>query len=193
MNTQRIDSQMPSGVVDAGTLFRAHASFVTGFLMHMGVGRMDVDDLVQTVFLIAHRRGGYVPGAARPTTWLAEIALRVAWKHRRTRARHPEEPDGERMEHMLAFGASPEEAAETAQSLRRVERALDGIDLDRRAIFVLFELEGESCNAIAEALGLPLTTIYSRLHTARGEFTRAYNRLAAAERRSTDLPPGARP
>ncbi len=61
------------------------AGFVAGFLRRLGVEAPELDDAVQEVFLTAHRRGGFVAGAAQPTTWLAEIALRVASDMRRSR------------------------------------------------------------------------------------------------------------
>ena len=167
--------------IDAGSLFRMHAAFVAGFLARLGCKGQDLDDLVQEVFLVAHRRGGFIPGPARPTTWLAEIALRVASTSRRTSRRRPEEPDDARVLSATAASADPAQAAETGQALTRVQQALDTLDLDRRAAFILFELEGESCDAIAAGLGIPLTTVYSRLHTARKEFTEAYEKLLARE------------
>jgi RNA polymerase sigma-70 factor (ECF subfamily) len=164
-------------ITDAGTLYRRHASFVTGFLKRLGLPGRDIEDAVQEVFLIAHRRGGFVPETARPTTWLAEIALRVFWKRRRNIARDAPVDDA-----AVAMTPSrepgPAEAAVTRESLVLVERALATLELDRRAIFILFELEGESCESIAAGLGIPVGTVHSRLHTARQAFLRAYERFA---------------
>jgi RNA polymerase sigma-70 factor (ECF subfamily) len=71
--------------LDSAELFRRYAPFVANFLARMGVFRSDIDDLVQEVFLVAHRCGGYTPGPAKPTTYLASIAFRAATTHRRKR------------------------------------------------------------------------------------------------------------
>lgn len=165
-------------ILDAATLFRDHAQFVARFLTRQGVMERDVDDLVQEVFLTAHRRGGFAPGPARPTTWLAEIAVRVASTARRTRRRRPEEPDDEAVGAVVG-GADPARTAEARQSLDRVQRALDQLDDEKRAVFVLFELEGEGCDSIAAGLGVPTGTVYSRLHAARRAFREAYAALTA--------------
>jgi len=165
----------PAGL-SAAALFRLHCTFVAGFLVRLGVEAQDVDDLVQEVFLIAHRQGGYVLGPARPTTWLAEIALRVASVARRSRRRSRVSPDEATVASTAEQGAGPFEAAAASQALGRVQRALDTLDLDRRAVFVLFELEGESCDVIAAGLGIPVSTVYSRLHAARQAFRTAYDR-----------------
>jgi RNA polymerase sigma-70 factor, ECF subfamily len=164
------------GLLDAQALFLAHAPFVASFLQRLGAPQSEIDDLVQEVFLVAHRRGGYVPGAAQPRTWLAAIALRVARAARRARGRSLEGPD--ELALRTAAGAhDPARAAELRQSLVRVQHALGALDLDHRAAFVLYELDGEPCESIAASLGVPVGTIYSRLHHARRRFLEAYRVL----------------
>jgi len=90
------------GLVDVRTLFRAHASFVAAFLRRLGTSGSDIDDLVQEVFLVAHRKGGFRPGSGQPRTWLGAIALRVASMHRRTHSRRHEEFNEEAIERATA-------------------------------------------------------------------------------------------
>ncbi len=158
----------------AGQLFREHAAFVAGFLMRLGAPRAEVEDLLQEVFLIAHRRGGFTPGEAKPTTWLAEIALRVWANKRRTTRRRPAEPSGNLAREQDEAARNPEEALDASRALARVQQCLDALDDDHRTVFVLFELEGEPCAAIASLLRVPVGTVYRRLHTARLRFREAY-------------------
>lgn len=164
----------------AGELYRAHAGFVTGFLARMGASAMDVADLTQEVFLVAHRRGGYVEGPARPTTWLAEIAMRVLSTHRRGARRKPAQPAGDAIDALCSEAPPAEQHLDDVRALERVQRCLEGLDVDHRGVFVLFELEGESCAAIAAALGIPVGTVYSRLHHARRKFTDAWAKSGGA-------------
>lgn len=165
--------------LDAEALYRAHSEFVARFLLKLGASGQDVPDLLQEVFLVAHRRGGFVMGPAKPTTWLAEIAFRVASDRRKKTKRKPEDADTDAIALLPAATATPGEAAEARQGLARVQRALDTLTSDKRVVFVLFELEGESCDAIAKGLGIPVGTVYSRLHAARREFARVHQQLAA--------------
>jgi RNA polymerase sigma-70 factor, ECF subfamily len=179
---------MKSGeVLDAEALFRRHAAWVARYATKLGLRGQDVEDVVQETFLVAHRHGGFREGAARPTTWLAEIALRIVMARRRSSRRAPI-PDEAAVEAAPAAGGDPLAGAIQAQALANVQRALDSLELERRALFVLFELEGESCDALAAAFGVPVGTIYSRLHAARSEFLGAYRRLtgepAGAARRA---------
>ena len=76
-----------SQVIDAAALFNEHGAFVARFLRILGVRADELDDLVQDVFLIVHRKGGFEPRTAKATTYLAQIALHVARDQRRMRQR----------------------------------------------------------------------------------------------------------
>lgn len=172
------DSQAPAEKrLDAGELFRHHGRFVANFLWKLGVNAEEIGDLVQEVFLVAHKRGGFVEREARPTTWLAEIAVRVASTRRRSLSRSPQRAELGDAADIPTHSASPADLAAASEGLERVQKALDAMDINHRAVFVLYELEGESCEAIAESLGVPVGTVFSRLHTARKNFQKMHNRL----------------
>ena len=155
-----------SGHLDAEALFRAHAPFIGSFLHRLGVHTTEVEDLLQEVFIVAHRKGGYLPGPATPRSWLAAIAVRVAQAGRR--ARHRREPAaGAVVDLLKATGADPAQRLDVRRSMERVQRALDGMPFEQRAAFVLFEIEGKSGEEIAELQGAPLNTVWARIHKAR--------------------------
>ncbi len=176
--------------LDAGQLYVRHAVFVARFLARLGARGAEVDDLVQDVFLTAHRRGGFDPGPARATTWLAEIAVKVLSTHRRTKRRRPEAPEDD-IGAVASAETDPAERAAAGQLVERLDEALQQLDMDKRAVFVLFELDAIPCSDIAEGLGVPLTTVYSRLHAARSELKTAFARLTkdppAPIARNTDV------
>jgi RNA polymerase sigma-70 factor (ECF subfamily) len=140
-----------------------------------------VDDVVQDVFVVAHEKGGYERGPAKPRSWLAAIAVRLAKAQKRKRARRREDYDAVALEATRAATGTPAAAAEVAEALLRVQCALDTMDLEHRAVFVLYEIEGQSCGEIAAALEIPTGTVYSRLHNARKRFVDAHTTLAKSE------------
>jgi RNA polymerase sigma-70 factor, ECF subfamily len=176
------------GRLSAEDLFRAHAAFVASFVVRLGVDRTAVDDVVQEVFLTVHRRGGYEVGPARPTTWLAEIAIRVVSTHKRSERRRRTVPDEDVLLAAVSRERTPLEAVEQRAALARMDQALAALDVNRRAVFILYELEGESCDAIAAGFGVPVGTVHSRLFAARRELIAAYERL---ERTGAHTAPGA--
>lgn len=164
--------------LDAAALYKAHAEFVGRFLLRLGASGQDVPDLIQEVFLVAHRRGGFVPDRAKPTTWLAEISFRVFSDRRKKKRRKREDPASETVGLAPSPASSPSERAEKRQALARVQAALETLTPQKRSVFILYELEGVGCDAIADGLGIPVGTVYSRLHSARRDFARAHERLA---------------
>jgi RNA polymerase sigma-70 factor, ECF subfamily len=162
--------------IDAETLYRAHAPFVASFLRHMGTSDSDLDDHLQDVFVIAHRKGGYQPGAASPRTWLASLAFRVVVARRRAHARRP--ASATPIDSLPDDARSAGEVLDARRSLHRVQSVLEHLPLEQRAAFVLYEIEGESCERIAAMWDVPVGTIYSRLHHARKRFLELYGRSA---------------
>ncbi len=174
----------PPKKTGAEQLFRDHASFIASFLYRLGVRDNDIDDVVQQVFVVAHQKGGYEEGPAAPRTWLASIAVRLAAASRRStkRLRERQHYDQVAIDTAASSAASPEEAIQIRDSIWRVQPALDALDADHRAAFVLFELEGVPCTDIATAIGVPVGTVYSRLHNARRRFETAHRNILKNER-----------
>lgn len=162
-----------SEAVSASELFRCHAKFVANLLRRLGVPEDDIDDAVQDVFVLAHRYGGYRPGPALPTTWLASIAFNVSRNVKR-QGRRRAYPDELKVAEAISNAPTPFDRAAVAQSLTRLQEILDGLGEDYRVVFVLHEIHGEQGPAIAAALGVPVGTVYSRLHTARERVSAAY-------------------
>jgi RNA polymerase sigma-70 factor (ECF subfamily) len=169
------------GHLSSAVLFARYARFVASFLIRMGVSRADLDDVMQEVFLVAHRLGGYTPGPAKPTTYLANIALRAATTHRRK----GQVRSFVHVNDVLVGGAAtegdPERTAQQQQRLRLLQAALEKLDADKRAIFIMAEIEGETVVAIAAGLGIPVDTAYSRLRAARKLFHEAVAALRGDE------------
>ena len=166
--------------LNAGQLFRQEAVNVARFLHRLGFEEADVADLVQTVFLIAHQKGGFSVRGPSPRSWLYSIAYRVAAAERRRRRRRP---SGSLDLVELTDLRDPEQRLHQVRSLERVQRCLRKLDMPHQAAFVLFEVEGLSGPEIAEALEVPLGTVYRRIHVARQRFAEAY---AEEQRDATD-------
>ena len=136
MTTRRVERALPAEEhtdADTEALFRSHAPFVARFLIRLGVLAEDLDDVIQEVFLVVHRNGGYARGQATKMTYLANIALRAAasWRRRdRTRrARWAE------LEPTYPSGApGPVEVLEEQEATRGLQRALDGLEPELKSV-----------------------------------------------------------
>ncbi len=163
---------------DLRTVYDTWADFVWFTLQRLGVRYADLEDLCHDVFLIAHRRFAEFSGTVAINAWLFGICLRVAANYRRKARFRYEIATGNMNQEdgpvMVAPAASrPDQEAMRRQAQRRAQAILDGMHLTKRAVFVMFEIEGMSCQEIASQLGVPIGTVYSRLHGARAIFEKA--------------------
>jgi RNA polymerase sigma-70 factor (ECF subfamily) len=163
-------------------LYRRHADFVWRSLRRLGVHEDSIDDLTQEVFLIAFRELSRFEHRSRFTTWLYGIAYNLSRTFSRNAARFPSEPVTDALSEPSA--PSPQDALARRQAVRTLYAVLDTIEPNRRAVFVMAELEQMTAPEIADITGAPLNTVYTRLRLARREFELALDRLKARETRS---------
>ncbi|WP_437281273.1 sigma-70 family RNA polymerase sigma factor [Sorangium sp. So ce375] len=151
------------------SLHAEHGDFVWATLQRFGVQQPDLEDAFQDVFVVVQRRLPSFDWACPITTWLFAICRRVAASHRR-RAHTRRERLGEPVDDVPDSARGPEEITSRHEAQLRLEGILGAMDLDRRAVFVMFEIEEMPCDEIARLVGVPIGTVYSRLHAARKEF-----------------------
>jgi RNA polymerase sigma-70 factor (ECF subfamily) len=162
--------------LDVTAVHSTHADFVFRSLSRLGVREPDLLDALQEVFVVVHRRASSYDGTSKLTSWLFGICLRVAAAHRRKLYRRREQPLGDELELGQSEQPGPEQAVAAKQARAELEAILEQLSLDKRAVFVMFEIEAMSCAEIAATLELPLGTVHSRLHAARHEFARILER-----------------
>jgi RNA polymerase sigma-70 factor (ECF subfamily) len=170
--------------LDLSSVYGERAEFVWLTLQRLGVRDADLEDLAHDVFLIAHRKLRSYDGSSRVTTWLFGICLRVAANYRRRAHVRLERPmGGAETYEGIADHRQPEDLLGLREARARLAAVLDTMDLPKRAVFVMFEVEGLSCGEIAEQIGVPVGTVYSRLYAARRAFTGAFAALDRKGRR----------
>lgn len=161
-----------------------HADFVGWSLQRLGVRESDLGDLFQEVFVVVHRRLATFDGSSPMPAWLFGICKRVVAAHRRRGYRRWEtvvtNPPEESSE---GIHPNPEEVALARQRSEKLAAILGELDRDKRAVLVMFEIEESSCEEISLALGVPVGTVYSRLHAARKAFQKALARDSARNAR----------
>jgi RNA polymerase sigma-70 factor (ECF subfamily) len=153
---------------DIGKIYHEHVGFAWRLMCHLGVRRADVPDLVQEVFVTVHRRLGAVEVQSSLRAWIYGICVRRAANYRR-RASNTRE---------LLVSEPPDRCfddSERASAKLDLLRALQLLDEQQRAVFLLYEVEGLSMPEVAEALGCPISTAYSRLYRAQRTVKSAFN------------------
>lgn len=155
-------------------VYREHVRFVWRTVRRMGVEERDVEDVCQLVFEIVHRQLPGFRGDAKLSTWLFGIVYRVVRDHRRTAyARKVDLDDA------IDAVQEPEQelVVERGEARALLDRLLATLDDDKRATFVLCELEGLAVKDVAELMGCPVKTTYARLEAARVRLEQAARRF----------------
>jgi len=150
---------------DLTTIFREHGRYVYSALRGVGVHEADLEDAFQEVFVVVHRKLASYDDRGSLRAWVYGIAIRVGINARRRRAAKRE----------VDADAAPEPVAPTTpidqlsdqQGRRILASILDELDDDKRAVFVLYELEELTMPEVAQSLDCPVQTAYSRLRAAR--------------------------
>jgi RNA polymerase sigma-70 factor (ECF subfamily) len=158
-----------------------HVRFVLRTARRLGTPPEEIEDVAQEVFSVAFRKLGQFQ-SGKVSTWLYQICSHRVQHHHSAR----------RLRQTIArvFGASPirgalggqERATEQLDAERRVSEILARMSPKKREVLVLFEFEGLPGEAIAERVGCPLDTVWTRLYHARREFARIGRAYALAEK-----------
>jgi RNA polymerase sigma-70 factor (ECF subfamily) len=147
----------------------AYYDFVWRSLRRLGVASGDVDDTAQLVFVtMARKLGSIRPGAER--SFLFQTAMRVAADNRRTHRRRREVPEVDDGGPATDRAPTGEELLDLRRARVHLDKILDAMPDDLRAVFVLFEIDQLTMAEIAQLLDLAPGTVASRLRRARVEF-----------------------
>ena len=156
--------------------YRSERDFVASVVRRLGVPPSDVEDAVQDVFVVLHRRLHELEAGAALRFWLRSVAFRVCANRRRWLSLHwgrargePIDPDSlyDLVHHL------PDEAHWLSESREALGRALAKLDGDKREVFVLTELEERTAGEIAVLTRTSPNTVSSRLRAARKRIARA--------------------
>ncbi|MCK6550709.1 sigma-70 family RNA polymerase sigma factor [Myxococcota bacterium] len=157
-------------------IYESELRYVWNTLRRLGVAERHVPDVAQDVFLVVHAKLETYDTNRAIRPWLFGIAFRTASDHRRRAhiTREVFDAAAEGIDH------APNAEAQLVQRERRtlVHRALDELDLELRAVFVMIDIDGASAPEASEALAIPVNTVYSRLRRARARFEASVKKLS---------------
>jgi RNA polymerase sigma-70 factor (ECF subfamily) len=143
-------------------IYDEHHAFVRRNAIRLGIPHAHADDVVQEVFVTLVRRSAALGEPRSMRALLFAIVRRVCSNYRRTLQRKAASalPVG-------VLRVVDPDGFDRVEAAHTVARFLAELDEPRREVFVLAELEGMSAPEIAEALGVNVNTVYTRLRAAR--------------------------
>jgi RNA polymerase sigma-70 factor (ECF subfamily) len=150
-------------------VYREHVESVARWAARLGGAEIDVDDVVQEVFVAVHKQLPRFRGDSSLRTWLYRITANQVGERRRG-DRWRRFWSGPPAEDVASPALTPVENLERREAAARVYRALDAMNDRYRTLVILFELEKLSGQEIAELLGMSLDSVWVTLHRARAQF-----------------------
>ncbi|HEY5955683.1 MAG TPA: RNA polymerase sigma factor [Polyangiaceae bacterium] len=180
-----IDGDRTACVPSFAELYQTYFSFIWSVTRYLGVERAEVDDVVQEIFVIIHRRMHSIEQPESVRSWIYSIIRRAVGRYRRTRRAKGTSMGVDRVEPetMQLDWSTPHSLAEQSEQVELLQTLLDKLDPPKREVFILVELEEMTAPEIAIAIGIPLNTVYSRLRAARQELDEALQRHHAGTQR----------
>ena len=152
---------------ELGVLFDRHERDVRRLIGRLGVSAGDVDDLVQLTFLDVARSAAKFDLRCSPRSWILGVAAMIVRRHRRSVGRMLRDITGLVFESRRAAPPTPAEDYEREEEQQRFRDALDALSPKLREAFVLATVEGMPGEEVAASLGIPVATLWTRLHNAR--------------------------
>jgi RNA polymerase sigma-70 factor, ECF subfamily len=158
-------------------VYDVHFTYVWNCLRRMGIRDQDIEDLAQEVFEDIFQKLHAFDGNRPIRPWLFGFAFRVVLNHRKSLTRRSKTfglTDGHES---IDSDIRPDAVVEQHERSALILAALEELEVNRRAVFVMADLAGHSVPEIANALAVPLNTAYSRLRLARKDFETAVRRI----------------
>jgi RNA polymerase sigma-70 factor (ECF subfamily) len=148
-------------------LYRQHAGRLYSVACRMVGNPSDAEDLLQEIFLAAHRKLDSFRGESALGTWLYRLATNLCLDHLRSKAARTSQLTGALDDEPALSDSSSRMLAERTLTRMDLERALQQLPEGCRAAFVLHDIEGLEHREVAEALGIAEGTSKSQVHKAR--------------------------
>ena len=156
-----------------GVLYDRHQEGVRQFVARATSGNADADDITHETFLALARIAGRYDGRLSARPFLLGIAAQMVRRRRRGLARLTTALASFAETFRDAPSRTPEDAATITEEMRLFDDALGRLTNEKRLVFLLVEREGLSGDEVARGLGIPVNTVWTRLHHARSDLRKA--------------------
>jgi RNA polymerase sigma-70 factor (ECF subfamily) len=148
-------------------LYRTHAGRLFSVACRLLGNATDAEDLLQEIFMSAHRKLDTYRGEAALGTWLYRLATNLCLDHLRSRSGRSNQLTDSIEDEQGLFDSSTSSLAEQTVTKMDLERALAKLPEGCRAAFVLHDIEGLEHREVAQVLGIAEGTSKSQVHKAR--------------------------
>ena len=178
--------QPPREIPPFAVVYEEYFDLVWSAVRQLGASNEAIDDLVQEVFVVIHARLSTVQQIESLRSWVYGVARRTMSTYRRSRrSRNASGAEYAEVANWIEpLPPTPHDMSVLADRRRLLLKLLGELDESKREVFSLSEIEGFTAPEMAEALEIPVNTVYSRLRAARQAFEQALARHKAGQKGS---------
>jgi RNA polymerase sigma-70 factor (ECF subfamily) len=151
-------------------LYAEYAAFTWRVLQHLGVPDLHIEDALQELWVVVHRRIDGFEGRSELRSWLFGIAINIARTQRRGQQRREQNERERALVEPWVMQIDPREGERQREAFDLVQRFLSTLDDERRVIFVSVLLEGMSAPETAVVSGLRVDQVQNRVRALRRSF-----------------------
>lgn len=179
--TPKTSSTSTPTSTDTARLYRDYAPAVARWASKLTRSSAEAEDVVQEVFLVAHRRLPELPPLRNPAPWLFRITTNVVrhrWRDQRRRIGGRRVP----MPETAATGPSPLEVLERRRQIDRLERAMESLHADDIRLLWLCDVRCLPTSRVTALTGIKPETLRVRRFRARMQIARRVRELDQPEK-----------
>jgi RNA polymerase sigma-70 factor, ECF subfamily len=166
----------PSEVPPFLSIYRDCFEFVWSSVRRLGVSPAALDDIVQEVFIVVHSRLHTLQQPEALRSWIYGIVRRRVLEYHRTQRVRGALGSTPADEFDMPAPLTPFDLTEKNERIKLLWSLLEELDEPKREVLMMVELDELAVPEVAEILGIPLNTAYSRLRAARQAFEEARTR-----------------
>jgi RNA polymerase sigma-70 factor (ECF subfamily) len=184
LSDSQIIERTLNGEPDAfNTLVRRWERQIYGLTLRMLGRDEEARDATQETFLSAYRNLSKFRGDAKFSSWIYRIALNICNTKLRGRPKGTFSLDEQWETTGLEIAADTADLGDSIQQqqvTRHVRRALQGLPAEMRQVIIMKEYEGLKFSEIADILGIPISTVKTRMYTGLSELRKRLEHLREA-------------
>ena len=162
-------------------VYDEYFGFVWRNVANRGVPHAMMDDVVQEVFMVVHRKLPEFEGRSSLRTWLSAVVRRVVRDQLRKKSYQPAGEPLDDAREPVSLGESPAEALDHKTAVKLLDGLLEGMPESQREVFILYEIEQMTGSEVADALEVNENTVRTRLRAARRAFAAGVARFRAGQ------------
>jgi RNA polymerase sigma factor (sigma-70 family) len=169
MTDEQLIDRVRQGHSDAyRVLVERHKGYIYTLIYRMVPHKETAEDLTQEVFVKLFRSLAHFRGDAKFTTWLYRMTTNLVTDFRRSQKRKPYEALLDKMKGWFTDAREqPEEIALLKDEQERMQALLSELPDKYRLIMYLFHYKQLSYQEMANATGLPVKTLETRLYRGK--------------------------